>query len=87
VRISFKFLCDFLSFGLCLQDSAVIFFDCNILSVCAVALSRLARLFCRVISSRYHLLSARRLEGLLIRNFIVMFFVLQIDIRHWHCAV
>jgi hypothetical protein len=36
-------------------------FYSNILAVCEVALSRLARLFCRVLSLSYHQLSGRRL--------------------------
>ena len=53
VNISFEFQVSLLFFGLCLQDSAVIFFNSNILEVCVVALSRLPGLFWSVISSNY----------------------------------
>jgi hypothetical protein len=43
VRI--QFFSNFLTFVLCLQDSEVIFFDCNTLAVCAVSSSILAGVF------------------------------------------
>jgi hypothetical protein len=77
------FFGDFVTLGLRLPDSAVLFVDQNILAVGALQSSRLAGLFCRVMQTSYCLLRGCQFEGIG-PNFC---FFLQIDVHHWHCAV
>ncbi len=91
VHMCFKFLGNLFTFGLCLQDSAAIFFDCNILAVCAVPHTLL-----RYCNSKGWLDYFVVLYGLVIvylQNLDlkvywlkVYCFVLQIDNGHWYSA-
>ena len=65
--------CYAFTFGFCLQNSAVEFFNSNILAVSGVLLSRLAGFVYHVLWPSYYLLPGCQFEGLFIRKFMFCF--------------
>ncbi len=68
-----ELFCYYLTFGFCLQNSAVDFSNHNILAGSGVLLSRLAGFVYHALWPRYYLLPGRQFEGLSIRKSMFRF--------------